>query len=174
MNARMPMPEGVIRNQVSPVLVLISLAIGFALDLMPWTGTAFLLRPDFLLVVLLYWCMEEPRRVGATSAFLLGLLMDVAESSLIGQNALVYSLAVFLALEFRLRILRFNWPLQALHVLPILFVSQCLFALQQLFLGTPFPDTIWFVRSALGMALWPLVSWLLELPRRQPVRDEIA
>src|SRR5258708_32022473 len=111
MNARMPTPEGVIRNEASAGLVLVSLTLAFCLNLMTWQGTPLLARPDFLLLVLIYWCMEEPHRIGATSAFFAGLLMDIAESSLTGQNALVYSLSAYLALNFRLRILSFNWGL---------------------------------------------------------------
>ena len=173
MNARMPTPEGVIRNQVTPAQMFISLALAFSLNLMPWQGSALLAHPDFLLIVLIYWCVEEPRRVGATSAFFLGLLMDVAESSLIGQNALVYSLSAYLALSFRLRILHFNRALQALHIFPILLLGQGLFALQLLIINAPVPDPAYYLRSALGMLLWPVLCWVLELPRRQPLKNEI-
>lgn len=173
MNARMPTPEGVIRNQVTPRLIFISLAAAFSLNLLPWQGMALLVRPDFLLIVLIYWCFEEPRRVGAMSAFFLGLLVDVGESSLIGQNALVYSLSAYLALTFRLRILRFNWILQALHILPIIFLGQALFVLQQVMLNNSFPDWAYFLRSVLAMLLWPVLCLVLELPRRQPLKNEI-
>ena len=173
MNARMPTPEGVIRNPVTTAQIAVSLMAGFSLNLLPWHGTALLARPDFLLVVVLYWCMEEPRRVGSTSAFLLGLLMDVAESSLTGQNALVYSLSAFLAITFRLRILRFTWPLQALHIFPILLLGQGLFVLQQLILDAPFPGAAYFFRSLLGMVLWPVLCFILELPRRRQLKDEL-
>lgn len=173
MNARMPTPEGVIRNPVTPTLVFVSLVAGFCANLLPWQGTALLIRPDFLLLALIYWCLHEPRRIGATSAFFLGLLMDVAEGSLVGQNALVYSLSAYLAFSFRLRILSFNWVLQALHVLPILLLGLGLFALQHLFLANPFPGTAYFLRGVLGMLLWPVMCWMLELPRRQPLKNEI-
>jgi len=174
MNARMPTPEGVIRNEASTALVLISLATALCINLLPWSGTVLFLHPDFLLIVLIYWCMEEPRRVGATSAFFAGFLMDIVESSLIGQNALVYSLSAFVALQFRLRILSFNWGLQALHVFLILFLGQALFTLEQVILGNAFPVSLYFLRSMLGMMLWPVIAWILEIPRRRPTKDEIA
>jgi rod shape-determining protein MreD len=174
MNARMPTPEGVIRNPVTVGLIAVSLIAGLCLNLLPWQGTALLARPDFLLLVLIYWCIEEPRRVGATTAFFLGLLMDIAESSLTGQNALTYSLSAYLALTFRLRILGFSSLAQALHIFPILLLGQGLFLLQQLILDTPLPGSTYLLRSVLGMALWPMLSWILELPRRRQLKDEIA
>jgi rod shape-determining protein MreD len=173
MNARMPTPEGVIRNQVTSAQIAVSLIVAYSLNLLPWHGTALLVRPDLLLLVMIYWCIEEPRRVGATTAFFLGLLMDVAESSLTGQNALVYSLSAYLAITFRLRILAFTWLSQALQIFPILLLGQALFVLQQLILDTPFPGLVYFLRSVLGMALWPILSFVLELPRRRQLKDEL-
>lgn len=173
MNARMPTPEGVIRNPVTTTQITVSLLAAFSFNLLPWHGTALLARPDFLLLVLIYWCIEEPRRAGATTAFFLGLLMDVAESSLTGQNALVYSISAFLAITFRLRILGFTWPSQALQIFPILLLGQGLLVLQQLILNEPFPGAAYFLRSLLGMGLWPVLCFILELPRRRQLKDEI-
>ena len=174
MNARMPTPEGVIRNQAATPLILASLAVALCLNLLPWEGMGLLVRPDFLLLVLIYWCMEEPRRAGASTAFFAGILMDIAEGSLTGQNALVYSLSAYLALTFRLRVLSFNWMLQALHVFPILFLGQAVFALQQLIIDTPFPGAAYFFRSILGAIIWPIICMLLEIPRRRSLRNKIA
>jgi rod shape-determining protein MreD len=170
----MPTPEGVIRNEATTTLILASLAIAFCVNLLPWQGTALLVRPDFLLIVLIYWCMEEPRRVGSATAFSLGILMDIAEGALTGQNAMVYSLSAYLALNFRLRILSFDRGLQILHVFPILLLGQGVFALQQLVINTPFPGGAYFLRSVLGMLIWPIICWALEIPRRQPQKDEIT
>jgi len=174
MNARMPTPEGVIRNEPTPSLVLISLAVALCINLLPWQGVPLLVRPDFLLLVLIYWCMEEPHRVGATGAFFTGLLMDIAEGSLMGQNAMIYSVAAYLVLYFRLRILSFNWLLQGLHILPVLCLGQAILVLEQAFLGAAFPSPLYFLRSILGAAAWPILSWILELARRRPQKDHLA
>ena len=58
------------------------------LNLLPWSGWALLVKPDFLLLALLCWAMHESRNVGQSWAFVLGLIMDVADSVLLGQNAL--------------------------------------------------------------------------------------
>ncbi len=174
MNARMPTPEGVIRNFASSRLILISLAIGFLANLLPWQGTALLIRPDFFLLVLLYWCMEEPRKIGASTAFFAGLLMDIAGGYYLGQNALIYSVSAYIALHYRLRILGFNSAFQALHILLILLLGQAILILQFIILGVKFPSYFYFMRSGLGTCLWPLMSLLLEIPRRQSIKDEIA
>ncbi len=174
MNAGMPTPEGVVRNPAGPLLIGLSVLTAFCFNLLPWQGIALLARPDFLLLALIYWCIEEPRHVGATTAFAGGLLMDVAESSFVGQNALVYSLAAYLAVTFRGRILRFGWGAGALHVFGILLLCHALFALEHLMLATPFPGREYFLRAPFGALLWVPLCWLLEQPRMQPRKDEVA
>jgi rod shape-determining protein MreD len=174
MNARMPTPAGVIRNPVSGAMVAGTLFAGLCFNLLPWQGDALLTRPDLLLVMLVYWCMHEPRSVGAASAFMGGLLMDVAESAVLGQNALSYSLAAYLAITLRLRVLRFSPWAQALHVLPVLLITQALQLLENFLVGVPLPDWLFFSRSLIGTLAWPLISWLLELYRLRPVREEIT
>ena len=174
MNARMPTPEGVIRNIASTQLILISLVIGFLINIMPWQGTFLLIRPDVYLLVLIYWSMEEPRKVGAGTAFFSGLLIDIAGGYFFGQNALVYSISAYIALQFRLRILSFNLVVQALHIFVILFLGQAILVFEFLIMGVELPNNFYFLRSLIAMCLWPVISLILELPRRQAVKDEIA
>jgi rod shape-determining protein MreD len=92
----------------------------------------------------------------------------------LGQNALTYSLAAFLAVSLRLRVLRFSVGAQALHVLALLFIVQSVQLLENFLIGVPLPGWFYFGRSLFGAALWPLISWLLELYRLQPRKEVIA
>ena len=84
-------------------LVLGSLLVALLLNLLPWSGWALLLKPDFLLLVVLYWAVHESRSVGQTWGFAFGLLMDVADSALLGQHALVYVVAIFLTQQLQMK-----------------------------------------------------------------------
>ena len=52
------------------------------------SGAALLLKPDFLALILLYWCIQEPRLIGVGIAWCVGLLMDVTDATVFGQHAL--------------------------------------------------------------------------------------
>ena len=69
------------------------------MSVLPWSGTWLLARPDFVLLVLIFWTVHEPRSIGQGMAFALGLLMDVSDSMLLGQHAFAYVVAVFGALS---------------------------------------------------------------------------
>jgi rod shape-determining protein MreD len=73
-------PNEVLRP-VHPAFVAITLVLALLLNLLPLTGTALMLRPDFLALVLLYWCIQAPRYVGVGIAWFMGLLMDVGDAT---------------------------------------------------------------------------------------------
>ena len=105
-------------------LMFFSLAGAYLLVVMPWSGAWVLVRPDFVLLVLLFWALHEPRSIGQGIAFALGLLMDVSDSMLLGQHAFAYVVAIYGAQVLRVRILTFRLPEQTLHMLGIVLASS--------------------------------------------------
>jgi rod shape-determining protein MreD len=146
-------------------LIIITIVIGLLLNLMPWGGVALISHPDFILVILLYWAVHEPRIVGQGWGFALGLVMDVADSALLGQHAMVYVIAIFLAQLLRLRMLQLNVIEQALHIIAILFVSQGIGVLLNLSMGRDFPGNAILLSIVLGALLWPLINVIATIPR---------
>jgi rod shape-determining protein MreD len=150
----------------APLRLLVgSFAIAFLLNLMPWSGVALQISPDFVLLILLYWSIQEPRSVGQGLGFILGLVMDVADSALLGQHALIYVVVVFFAQLLRVRVLQQSLPAQALHVGAILILAQLIGVGLNLSMGREVPG-IWIALSPLLSAiLWPAASVFLALPR---------
>src|SRR6202158_4065953 len=75
--------------------VLFTLLCGFVATTLPVSGAALLLKPDFLALVLLYWCIQEPRLIGVGIAWCVGLLMDVTDATVFGQHALAYAVIAY-------------------------------------------------------------------------------
>lgn len=153
-------------------LVIFSLAIGLVINLLPWSGWALQIKPDFLLIVLLYWSTHESRNVGQGWGFTLGLVMDVADSVLLGQHALGYVAAIFLVQLLRLRLLQLSVLEQAMHVGAILFVTQLVNLLLNFLLGQDYPGISIIVPPLLGATLWPVLNFIVMLPRfrrRDPI-----
>jgi len=147
--------------------VLGSLAFALLVNFLPWKNVA--LAPDLVALVLVFWCVREPRLVGLGAGWLLGLLMDVGNGVLMGQHALAYSLLAFASITLSRRILWFPlWGL-ALHVAALLLFAQGVAALVRLAAGAEFPGWSIAVGPLVGAALWPVVSVVLLLPQRMPV-----
>jgi len=146
-------------------LVIMTIVIGLLLNLLPWSGAALVWHPDFILVILLYWSVHEPRIVGQGWGFALGLVMDVADSALLGQHAMVYVVAIFLAQLLRLRMLQLNVIEQALHIIVILFITQGIGVLLNLSMGRDYPGHAILFSIVLGALLWPLINVIATIPR---------
>jgi rod shape-determining protein MreD len=161
--------EHILRPARASTIVL-SLAVALFLDFLPWKDLR--LVPDFVALVLTFWCVRQPRLVGLGIAWTVGLLVDAGNGVLLGQHALAYSLLAFLAIWLSRRILWFGPLLQAGHVAIMLAIAQSLVLVVRLAAGDPFPGWAIYVSPAAGALLWPLVSWLLLMPQRRLEREQ--
>ena len=151
---------------VKPWFVLFTLLFGLLANMVPLSGLALVLRPDFLALVLLFWCIREPRLIGVGIAWFLGLLMDVSDGTVFGQHALAYAVLAYAAEYFRRRVLRFPLWQQAAQVAVLLLLCSGLVALVRIVGGAPPPRWSYVVGSLTGALLWPLLTVLLQWPQR--------
>ena len=94
-----------ILQPVSPWFIALSLIVALLANFLPTAAWPWL--PDWVALVLVFWYVREPRHVGMGSGFVLGLAMDVADSSVLGQHALAYVLAAYAGAWLSRRILWF-------------------------------------------------------------------
>ena len=70
----------------------LSSLVALALAVLPLPNALEAFRPDFLVLVVLYWSIESPRAGGLTLAFMAGLALDVIQGVVLGQHALALTL----------------------------------------------------------------------------------
>jgi len=151
--------------------ISLTVAIAFLLNVMPWGGARWV--PDFLALVLFFWNVRQPRKVGMGVAFLFGLVMDVHQASLLGEHALGYSLLSYGAFALQRRLPWFDVGGQLLHVLPLFVAAQLATVLVRMALGGAFPGWSMFVAPVISALLWPVADLLLLAPQRRAVdRDQ--
>lgn len=149
-------------------LVYGSLALAFALGLLPWPVGWLWLVPDFTFLVLLYWHVHDPHRIGLGAAFVLGLLTDAACGMLLGMHALVYVAAAFIALSLCRRLENFSPPGQALQLAP-LFLAKPLAVLLLGLIGQTVVDWRYLAAGPVAALLWlPVCLLLNRLSGRPP------
>jgi rod shape-determining protein MreD len=156
---------------VRPWFIIFSLIFALLANLLPtahWPGI-----PDWVALIICFWSIREPRRVGMGWAFLLGLAMDVADGAVLGQHCFAYVLLAYTAAAQARRILWFPVSQQALQVLPLLLATQILQLLMRLLAGADFPGWGYLIGPFLASLLWIPGTFMLLLPQYQPVeRDE--
>ncbi|HRE18582.1 MAG TPA: rod shape-determining protein MreD [Rhodocyclaceae bacterium] len=151
--------------------IWLTLLVAVLLNFMPtanWPGV-----PDWIALVLCFWSIREPRRVGMGLAFVLGLSMDVADGAVLGQHCIAYVLLAYVAASQARRILWFPLAQQALQVLPLLIACQAIQLVMRLLTGGEFPGWGYLIGPLVATVLWTPATFLLLLPQYQPVeRDE--
>jgi rod shape-determining protein MreD len=155
----------------SRAFIAFTILLAFVLNILPW-GRMYGV-PDFLAIVLVFWNIHQPRKVGIGIAFLVGLLMDVHASALLGERALAYSLLSYGAMSMHRRVPWYRLGGQMLHVLPLFLVAQLVVVAVRMAVGGPFPGVGYFLQSLSSTLLWPLADVLLLVPQRRAVdRDD--
>ncbi len=123
--------------------------------------------PDVLALVLVFWSVHQPLRVGIGAAFVFGLCMDVHQGGLLGANALAYTVLSYFAITIHRRLLWFSMSSQALQVLPLFVASQLIGLGVKMLAGGAFPGWSMMLAPVLQAALWPLASVMLLVPQRR-------
>ncbi len=152
---------------VRPWFIVFSLLAALVLNFLPTSAWPWV--PDWVALVLVFWSIREPRLVGMGAGFLLGVAMDVADVSLLGQHALAYVLASYGAAYLSRRILWFPLLQQALHVLPLLLLVQLVQFGVRVMPGASLPGLDYFIGPLVGVCLWWPLTFILLLPQYQPV-----
>ncbi len=147
-------------------LLLLSLALGFAMTVMPLPGVIEPMRPYWVALIIIYWNLEAGRMRHLGQAFVIGLLLDLFTGALLGQHALGLVILVFLLERFRARIRFFPPWQQAAAILALLandrIIHSWVIALQ----GTGWPSWTWWLAPLLTVIVWPFLFLLLDLLRR--------
>jgi rod shape-determining protein MreD len=146
--------------------IALTLIAALLLNLLPWSGYWLWVKPDFVALVVLYWCIEQPRKMGFVAAWLVGMFMDVADGTLFGQHALAYSILAYAGIVLHRRVRMFAVTPQALHIIPLLLLNDLIIVTVRMLAGADFPGWQYFIGSFVAGALWPPLGALLKIPLR--------
>lgn len=148
-----------------PAFIWGSLLVALLVDLLPLGRVLWM--PDLLAVVLVFWAVHQPRRIGLITAFVLGLLLDVHQAGRLGQHALAYTVLIYFALVMHRRIHWFSVLGQAVQLLPLFAAAHAITIVLRLLGGAAFPGWTVLLQPVLEALLWPLVSLVLLAPQRR-------
>jgi rod shape-determining protein MreD len=149
----------------NPLFIWGSLLLALGVSMFPLGRTPWL--PDLLALVLVFWTVHQPLRVGIGAAFAFGLIMDVHQAALLGQHALAYTVLSYFAITIHRRLLWFSVASQAVQVLPLFAAAHATELAIRMLAGGIFPGWTIFLTPVVEALLWPVVSVLLLVPQRR-------
>lgn len=151
---------------VNITTVLLTLIVALTFQLYPWSGQGVILRPDFLLVVTLYWVIRAPYLINVGLAWFAGLIVDLSTGSLLGQHALAFGFAAFLALLYQRRLVLFNrWQL-TVYIFALLIAERAIVLMLKLFADYDNPGLSYFWPILTSLILWQLMVLMFGAPTR--------
>ena len=147
-------------------VIALSLLCAFLFSGIAWPGGLDRFRPDWVAMVLIYWCMALPHRVGIGVGWGVGLLLDVGRGGLLGQHALALAVVAYLTSQAYRRIRVAPLWQQTFSILALLAIERILIFWISGVIGYP-PQDWWYLAPAVGgMVLWPLLFIILRDVRR--------
>ena len=132
----------------------LSLILAFVFLLLPWSGFALKIRPDFILLVIIFWLIRAPNLCNVGTAWFLGLFVDLATGGIFGQFALAYTITAFFAVTYQRRLVLFNHTQQLFYVFLLLMISQIVLLIIKTFSGADALGWSYFLPSIIGVILW--------------------
>ncbi|MBQ76647.1 MAG: rod shape-determining protein MreD [Gammaproteobacteria bacterium] len=125
------------------------------------------LRPEWIVLVMIYWGIALPHRVGVMVACFVGLFTDVLLGSLLGQHAIGYIVVAYLAASFYQRLRMFSVWQQSLVVFATVGLNQLINFWIESIAGLTEWNTWYLLASVMSALLWPWVFLLLRYLRRR-------
>lgn len=149
------------------LVISLTLCIAMMLTILPLPSWSVWLRPEWVMLVTIYWCLAIPERMSVGMAWCLGLLLDVLQGTLLGQHALALAVVAYFIVKFHPRI----------RLFPIWQKTFIVFILSMIYLGLIYwvqglmgvlPNTWEYWLPAITSAvLWPWVFIILRDLRRK-------
>ncbi len=143
------------------IVIAMTLLIGVVLTLIPMPPWAIPLRPEWMLAIMIFWLMTASHRVGIATAWMVGLFMDLATGTTLGQQALIFCITAYFVLKFQhwlahIPVLQ-QTAMVALIILFDLILNRCvLIVLQHAVI-----DKFFWLPAVTTAVIWPWLSGLL-------------
>jgi len=147
-------------------IVVITFVAALLMAIMPLPEWSRVFRPEWVSLVIIYWCIALPEKVNIGTAWIAGLCMDVLTGTLLGQHALAFSVIAYLSVKLHKQIRIYPLWQQALSVFILIAFGQLLILWIQGLTGESSASWGYWASSVTSALIWPVVFMLLRSVRR--------
>ena len=152
--------------KLNQMLIPASIVVAFILQIMPMPASIDVYRPDWLLLILCYWTMALPNRVGVGATAVCGVVLDVLYGTSLGVHSFAMAIPVYLVAANYQRFRNYSVVQQAIMIFILsMLYHMVVYWLQYWLTGVQFRfEFLWPVMTS--VFLWPWLFWFLRRYRR--------
>jgi rod shape-determining protein MreD len=147
-------------------VILLTFVVAYVLAVMPFPQWLQWGRPEWVALVLIYWCIALPHRVGIATGLVLGVGLDVLEGAVLGQNAFALVVVALLSLLLYQRLRVYSLWQQSAVVFILVGINQLICQWVQNLEGLGARTVLFLLPAFSSALLWPVVLHLLRSLRR--------
>lgn len=147
-------------------VVFVSFVVALILTMIPLPDSLTVLRPEMVTIVLIFWCITLPERIGVGIGWMAGLMLDVVQGALLGQHAFALALVAWVTLKLHQRIRVYPRWQQALSILLLVVLSQMIVLWVQGIIGQSPKTWMYWLPSITSTLLWPWLNIFMRNVRR--------
>ena len=148
-----------------------TILVAFLLVLLPMPSWTIWLRPDWVLLVLIYWAMFSPDRVNVGIAWMMGIFLDVLKGTLLGEHALALTIVIYIVSRMSNRLRMYPLLQQGFSIFILVLLYQFILFCIQGFLGQLPITWLYWSSSFMSLLLWP---WVFNILRQCQRRFEVV
>lgn len=148
-------------------LIVTSFLLAYVLAVLPMPLWLMWARPEWVALILIYWAIALPHRVGILTALALGVMLDALEGAVLGQNAFSLLVVALLCQTLYQRLRVFSVLQQAGTVFVLIGINQLVCQWVQNLEGVGGPSLLFLLPAVSSALLWPVVLHVLRRLRRQ-------
>ena len=149
------------------LIIPLSIVVALMLTLLPMPDWAVWMRPAWVLMVIIYWCMDVPYRVNVGVAWFVGIFLDVLNGTLLGEHALALTVVAYVVVRMHSRLRMFPMLQQGVSVFLLVLLYQLILYCVQGFIGELPHEWLYWSSAFTSLLLWPWVQSILSGCRRR-------
>jgi len=147
-------------------IIILTIIVALLLSELPLPAAIAPYQPEWVILVLIYWSMALPERIGVGSAWFTGLLLDVLRDTLLGQYALAFALTVFITSKLYQRIRNFPLQQQVITIFILMLIHLSLVIWIKALSGINVDFSMALIPALISALFWPVVYIILRSVRR--------
>ena len=147
--------------------MIFSIFAALVLTILPLPMWAVWFRPEWLVLVVIYWCIALPHRVNVGIAWLLGLTLDGLSGTVLGEHALAMATVAYLAVKIHKQIRAASLWQQSLTICIFGAIFQVIVYLVQSMVGQVPSSTLYWMPTLTSIIFWPWIFIILRDWRRR-------